>query len=152
MRLGYKYGSADPSAGGMDCSGTIAHLLRGAGIPDVPRQSDAIYRWVWQGSRVYPVVGKSERSFELEKLCPGDLLFWTGTYAVEREVPITHVMLYLGTRRADGRRTMFGASDGRTFEGRSCFGVGMFDFIEPRPQPRDGGGARFIGYGPIPGS
>lgn len=147
-RLGYQYGSADPAAGGMDCSGTIFCLLREAGVADVPRQSDAIYRWVWQGSRVYPVIGRSENTFELERLLPGDLLFWTGTYSVEREVPITHVMLYLGTRVSDRRRVMFGASDGRTYQGTSCFGVGVFDFLEPRS---GSGTARFVGYGPIPG-
>ncbi|HPA16114.1 MAG TPA: hypothetical protein PLU30_00105 [Verrucomicrobiae bacterium] len=85
-RLGYQYGSADPAAGAMDCSGTIFCLLREAGVADVPRQSDAIYRWVWQGSRVY--------------------------------------------------------------QGTSCFGVGVFDFLEPRS---GSGTARFVGYGPIPG-
>lgn len=148
MRLGYKFGSANPDAGGMDCSGTIQRLLRDAGFPQAPRQSDAIYRWVWQDSRVYPVLGVNDKTFELDRLRPGDLLFWTGTYKVERAVPISHVMLYLGALRGDKRPVMFGASDGRTFEGRSRFGVGVFDFLEPRT---NAGPARFVGYGPVPG-
>ncbi len=150
MRLGYRYGSCDPAAGGMDCSGTIHRLLRDLGFADAPRQSDGIYRWVWERSRMYPVVSHSIESFELGALQPGDLLFWTGTYKVDREVPITHVMLYLGVRDSDGRRVMFGASDGRTSNGVSSFGVGAFDFVLPKPSP-DGGGSRFVGYGLIPG-
>lgn len=148
MRLGYRYGSADPAVGAMDCSGAIFRLLNDAGLKDVPRQSDEIYKWVWRGSRVYPVVGRSKKSFEMEKLRPGDLLFWTGTYSVDREVPISHVMIYLGNRKSDGRPVMFGSSDGRTYEGKSCFGVGVFDFLEPKA---NAGTARFVGYGPIPG-
>lgn len=150
MRLGYRYGSCDPAAGGMDCSGTIHRLLRDTGFADAPRQSDGFYRWAWEGSRLYPVVGHLIESFELQQLRPGDLLFWTGTYKVDREVPITHVMLYLGTRVSDGRRVMFGASDGRTSNGVSSFGVGVFDFVLPKPSP-NGGGARFVAYGAIPG-
>ena len=148
LRLGYKYGSADPAAGGMDCSGTIFWLLKDAGFKDVPRQSDEIYGWIWRQSRVYPVVGKNPESFEMGRLRPGDLLFWMGTYAVERDVPITHVMLYLGPRKSDGRRLMFGASDGRPYQGVSSFGVGVFDFLEPRAR-KDA--VRFVGYGAIPG-
>lgn len=151
MRLGYRYGSCDPSAGGMDCSGTIHRLLRDVGFADAPRQSDGFYRWVWERSRLYPVVSHSMESFELKELRPGDLLFWTGTYKVDREVPITHVMLYLGVRDSDGRRVMFGASDGRTSNGVSSFGVGVFDFVLAKPSP-DGGGSRFVGYGAIPGT
>jgi hypothetical protein len=150
MRLGYRYGSCDPAAGGMDCSGTIHRLLRDLGFADVPRQSDGIYRWVWELSRMHPVVSHSIESFELKELRPGDLMFWTGTYKVDREVPITHVMLYLGVRDSDGRRVMFGASDGRTSGGVSSFGVGAFDFVLPKPTP-NGAGSRFVGYGPIPG-
>lgn len=150
MRLGYRYGSCDPALGGVDCSGTIHRLLHDSGFAEAPRQSDGIYRWVWERSRMYPVVGHSIGSFELAALRPGDLLFWTGTYKVDREVPITHVMLYLGVRDSDGRRVMFGASDGRTSGGVSSFGVGVFDFVLPKPSA-DGGGSRFVGYGAIPG-
>ena len=44
--LGYSYGSADPSNGGMDCSGFIYYVLKQNGFPDVPRDSSQQYVWV----------------------------------------------------------------------------------------------------------
>jgi hypothetical protein len=159
--LGYKYGSADPANGGMDCSGTVYYLLTQAGLKDVPRDSLGMYEWVWKESAFRAVVGTKDDSFELEKLRPGDLLFWTGTYQIDRDPPVTHVMIYLGINRQTGRRVMVGASDGRTFNGKSCYGVSVFDFQLPRPntksdlapqaQAQTPSTTRFIGYGPIPG-
>ncbi|WP_156346086.1 C40 family peptidase [Verrucomicrobium spinosum] len=37
LNLRYQFGSADPKSGGMDCSGTIYHLLHKLGVSDVPR-------------------------------------------------------------------------------------------------------------------
>ncbi len=159
--LGYKYGSDDPANGGMDCSGTVYYLLTQAGLKDVPRDSAGMYEWVWQESVFRAVVGAKEDTFELEKLRPGDLLFWTGTYQIDRDPPVTHVMIYLGINRQTGRRVMLGASDGRTFNGKSCYGVSVFDFQLPRPntksdlapqaQAQTPSTTRFIGYGPVPG-
>ncbi len=42
----YKFGSSDPAAGGMDCSGTVYHVLHAAGITGVPRTSSGQYIWV----------------------------------------------------------------------------------------------------------
>jgi hypothetical protein len=42
---------------------------------------------------------------------------------------------------------MFGASDGRPYEGKPQCGVSVFDFR----MPAAGGKARFVGYGPVPG-
>lgn len=147
LNLGYKYGSSDPSAGGMDCSGTIHYLLGWAGIADAPRDSSEIYRWAWTQGRVEPVVSASPETFELARMKPGDLMFWSGTYHVTRDPPVTHVMIYLGINRNTGRRVMVGASDGRRFNGVSRYGVSVFDFEMPRP----GSDARFLGYAAIPG-
>src|SRR6266496_3894511 len=46
QNLGYAYGSADPTSGGMDCSGFIYYLLRQNGFADVPRDSSQQYVWV----------------------------------------------------------------------------------------------------------
>jgi cell wall-associated NlpC family hydrolase len=159
--LGYKYGSDDPANGGMDCSGTVYYLLTHAGLKDVPRDSAGMYEWVWKQSVFHSVVGTKDDTFELEKLRPGDLLFWTGTYQIDRDPPVTHVMIYLGINRQTGRRTMLGASDGRTFNGKSRYGVSVFDFKLPRPggksdvapqaQAETPSTTRFIGYGAVPG-
>jgi len=154
LNLAYRYGSDDPTAGGMDCSGTIHYLLHYAGITDPPRDSSEIYRWLWMQGRFQSVVSSSAETFELSRLKPGDLLFWTGTYHVTRDPPVTHVMIYLGLDRHNGERVMMGASEGRRFEGISRYGVSVFDFVIPRAGQGNGASAdqpRFIGYGAIPG-
>ncbi len=133
LNLGYKYGSSDPQNGGMDCSGTMYHLLQEAGLKDVPRDSGELYTWVWKEGQVQPVSSSKPDTFELDRLKPGDLLFWSGTYKIERDPPITHVMVYLGIDRHTGRRVMMGASEGRTFDGKPRYGVSVFDFVLPRP-------------------
>jgi hypothetical protein len=159
LNLAYHYGSSDPSTGGMDCSGTIYYLLQQAGVKDAPRDSSEMYRWVWTQGRFQSVVSSSNDTFELSRLRPGDLLFWTGTYHVTRDPPVTHVMIYLGIDRHNGRRVMMGASEGRRFNGISRYGVSVFDFTIPRADASSGespGAApdspsRFIGYSAIPG-
>lgn len=150
--LAYQFGSADPSKGGMDCSGAVHYLLEEVGYKDLPRPSDGFYRWVWEADEFHAVNGHTFDSFEWSELTPGDLVFWTGTYAVDsnRDPAISHVMIYLGEDR-DGRKYVFGASDGRRYRGERRPGVGLFDFN--LPPPPDGSGtlqANFIGYGSIP--
>lgn len=158
MGLRYQYGSCDPKNGGMDCSGTVYYLLQRAGIKSPPRDAGEIYTWVWKQGHIEPVASSSLGSFELSRLKPGDLLFWTGTYDIQRDPPISHVMIYLGTDRRDGHKVMLGASDGRRYQGKSQYGVSVFDFILPKVIRKSDGTTvtreregRFIGYGPIPG-
>lgn len=151
--LTYTFGSSDPAAGGMDCSGTIFHLLREVGIDDVPRSASGQYVWARKADNFEAVVSRRKDSFELDDLRPGDLLFWTGTYATKNDPPVTHTMIYLGRLKADGRQVMFGASDGRTYGGRKMWGVSVFDFTLPKAREKSaaGPGSRFIGYARIPG-
>src|ERR1051325_1708031 len=51
--LGYAYGSADPTSGGMDCSGFIYYVLKQNGFADVPRDSSQQYVWVRKGGGFY---------------------------------------------------------------------------------------------------
>ena len=44
--LSYKYASADPANGGMDCSGFIYYALTKSGINNVPRDAREQYVWV----------------------------------------------------------------------------------------------------------
>ena len=152
--LEYKYGSADPANGGMDCSGFVFYVLTQNGIRDVPRDSSQQYVWVRKSGAFRAVNSRHEDSFELEELAPGDLMFWTGTYSIERDPPITHAMIYLGRKKEGNQRIMVGASDGRTYEGESRYGVSVFDFKMPRARTKTDEGRTspsFIGYGRIPG-
>lgn len=154
QNLSYKYGSADPAAGGMDCSGFIYYVLSNAGYKDVPRDSAGQYEWVRKKSDFHSVLSRSGDSFELNDLRPGDLLFWSGTYKIDREIPITHVMIYLGKEKSTDKPIMVGATDGRSYNGIRRFGVSVFDFKMPSGQPnKDDPGltAKFEGYASIPG-
>jgi cell wall-associated NlpC family hydrolase len=153
QNLGYTYGSADPKNGGMDCSGFVYYVLQQNGFPDVPRDSSQQYVWVRKGGNFKAVVSRKEDSFELDDLKPGDLLFWRGTYNIDRDPPITHSMIYLGREKRTNKRVMVGSSDGRTYDGKQRWGVSVFDFKLP-PPPKSGDAKIspvFVGYGRIPG-
>jgi peptidoglycan DL-endopeptidase CwlO len=153
QNLGYTYGSADPKDGGMDCSGFIYYVLQQNGFPDVPRDSSQQYVWVRKAGNFNAVLSRKEDSFELDNLKPGDLLFWRGTYNIDRDPPITHTMIYLGREKRTNKRVMLGSSDGRTYDGKQRWGVSVFDF--KLPPPPTSGDAKispvFVGYGRIPG-
>ena len=153
QNLGYTYGSADPKNSGMDCSGFIYHVLQQNGFADVPRDSSQQYVWVRKSGNFKAVVSRKEDSFELDDLKPGDLLFWRGTYNIDRDPPITHTMIYLGREKRTKKRVMVGSSDGRTYDGKQRWGVSVFDFKMP-PPPQSGDAKIspvFVGYGRIPG-
>lgn len=143
MNLTYQYGSADPKNKGMDCSGTIYYLLNESNLQDVPRDAEGMFNWVKKNGKLYQVTSKDFNSSEFSELKPGDLLFWSGTYATTHS--ISHVMLYLGKNKK-GERLMFGASDGRTYQGKKMWGVSIFDF----QLPNGDGKQQFVGYSCIP--
>ncbi len=147
QNLTYAYGSADPAQGGLDCSGFVYFVLREHGFAQVPRTARGMYGWVRKAGKFRAVVSHEEDSFEFDELLPGDLLFWTGTYAMEQDPPVTHVMIYLGTEKKGGGRIMAGSSDGRTYRGKKQNGASVFDFTLPGAEAR----SSFIGYARIPG-
>jgi hypothetical protein len=144
MHLTYEYGSADPKNNGMDCSGTMYYLLNESNLKNVPRDAESLFNWVKKGGKLYQPTSNDFNSSGFSKLKPGDLLFWSGTYATHHS--ISHVMLYLGKNK-EGQPLMFGASDGRTYQGKRMWGVSVFDFQLPRGSGRQ----KFEGYGCIPG-
>lgn len=148
LELGYLYGSHDPLKGGMDCSGSVFHVLEFQGLKGVPRQSDEMCRWVEKKSRLHltPTAAAFDHA-EFTDLKPGDLLFWTNTTETKRKLPVTHVMIYLGKLKKNGKRVVFGASDGRSFQGERRSGVSVFDFHLPKAEST----SRLHGYGPAPG-
>jgi cell wall-associated NlpC family hydrolase len=137
----------------MDCSGFIYYVLSKNGLKDVPRSASEQYVWVRKAGNFRAVLSRDLNSFELDELKPGDLLFWTGTYNVERDPPVTHTMIYLGKEKDSGKPIMVGSSDGRTYKGERKFGVSVFDF-KTSPATESGESEkrpRFVGYARIPG-
>jgi hypothetical protein len=149
LNLTYTFGASNPKQGGMDCSGTIWYLLTNAGLKSVPRQSNEMAGWVQSNTLLHrTLTATSLKDPEFAALQPGDLLFWTGTYVTSpRKIPVTHVMLYLGKLKKSGRAVVFGASDGRVYQGERRTGVSVFDFSLPSA----GSTSAFYGYGLIPG-
>jgi cell wall-associated NlpC family hydrolase len=142
--LDYKYGSADPANGGMDCSGFVYYVLNQNGVaPYVPDDSKDQYTWLRSAGTFEPVVSGKD-----------DLLFWSGPYSTERDPPITEAMIYLGREKRTGARVMVGASDGRTYQSQQRFGVSVFEFKMPQTENNEAYEGRerprFIGYGHIP--
>jgi cell wall-associated NlpC family hydrolase len=144
--LKYQFGSADPDSGGFDCSGAVFYILQRAGV-DPPRSSAAQFTWVKDSAALtdVPAAATSTGDPAFEDLRPGDLLFWSGTYEPSdgREVPVSHVQIFLGHEKATGDPVMIGASDGRTYRGTKRAGYGVYDFKLPKPESK----ARFLGYG-----
>jgi cell wall-associated NlpC family hydrolase len=153
MNLTYTPESADPENGGMDCSGTIYYLLKAHGFNDVANSASEQYLWARKSGAFYPVLSKAADSVEFNELLPGDLMFWTGTYKTERDVPVSHVMLYLGREKGTNQRIMVGASDGRSYKGVQRWGVSVFDFKMPRLDPENPEHSKgtFVGFARIPG-
>jgi peptidoglycan DL-endopeptidase CwlO len=152
QNLSYKYASADPARGGMDCSGFIYYVLSKSGINDVPRDAREQYVWVRKAGNFQAVLAQRDDSFELDALKPGDLLFWASTYGVSRDPDITQTMVYLGREKGTNQRIMVGASEGRTYKGQRRYGVSVFDFKVGRaPKSKNERGPVFVGYGRIPG-
>ncbi|MDF1740019.1 MAG: NlpC/P60 family protein [Verrucomicrobiales bacterium] len=148
-KLSYTYGSNSPANRGMDCSGTVQHTLSLMAEGKVPRSSYGMYHWVKDSGNLVETPGVTETTDSVfADLKPGDLLFWVGTDVTKGRVPpISHVMVYLGTLKKDGKGVVFGASSGRRYRGKRIHGVSVFDWKVPSKSSK----AKFVGYGPVPG-
>lgn len=137
----------------MDASGFVYYVLSQCGIGDVPRDAREQYVWARKGGTFQAVLARRDDGFELEALKPGDLLFWASAYNVNREPDISQTMIYLGRERTTNQRIMMGASEGRTYKGRSHLGVSVFDFKVARLSSKSEKepGPVFVGYAHIPG-
>ena len=150
--LGYKYASADPSKGGMDCSGFIFYVFTNAGIENVPRDAREQYAWVRKAGNFQAVLGHSDDTYELDGLRPGDLLFWANVSGVSHEPEITQITIYIGRDRSTHDRLMMGASENSTYKGEKKSGVGVFDFKLARAgsDADEEASSVFVGYGRFP--
>lgn len=151
MGLGYKFGSADASRGGMDCSGAVFATLSNAGMRGHPRDSFSQYEWLVEHGRFHAARAGGFGKFSMEKLRPGDLLFWVNTYRTKRNPPVTHVAIYLGREKGTGRHVMMHAGGGRKYNGKSRRGVTVANFEYPDRIGARGGKGSFLGWGSIPG-
>ncbi len=150
--LGYRFGSADPERGGMDCSGAINYVLRASGYAQAPRTSFDLYKWLSQYRTLQVVDGPGAWQYRNDQLRPGDLLFWIHTYRTKRRPPITHVAIYIGRDKRTGKHLMVHAGHGGQYAGRKRNGVTVVEFEEPAKRGFNGGKGSFVGYGTIPGA
>ena len=146
----YKYGGNGAADGGFDCSGAMYHVLREAALKP-PRTSADQFLWVRENSKLHPVplAARDITHESFAALQPGDLLFWTGTYEPDdaRLVKITHVAMFLGYEKKDGRPVMISATNGRSYRGAKVNGYGVCDFRVPKADSK----SRLVGYGTPPG-
>ena len=151
--LSYKYASADPAKGGMDCSGFIHYVLTQSGIKGVPRDARDQYVWVRKAGNFQAVLAQRDDTFELDGLKLGDLLFWSSNFGVSRDPDITQTMIYLGREKGTNQRLMIGASESNTYKGQRRSGVSVFEFKVGRAAAKANKetGPVFVGYGRIPG-
>ncbi|MCU0747992.1 MAG: C40 family peptidase [Akkermansiaceae bacterium] len=147
--LPYTVQGSKPEDGGFDCSGAIHFVLRKAGL-NPPRISGQQCEWVKSDSTLHPIPADavSPDHPSLQNLHPGDLLFWgRKNPAATPSFTITHVALYLGTEKKDGRPVMINSTDGRSYRGTKANGYGVYDFRLPQP----GAAVSLLGYGTPPG-
>ncbi len=145
----YLFAGNGAKDGGFDCSGAMYHVLRKVGL-NPPRISYEQFLWVQKDSILHlvSIEAKDLTHASFAKLKPGDLVFWSGTYAPtdNRLTNITHVGMFMGYEKKDGHPVMINASDGRSYRGKKQSGFGVNDFR----LPREGGTSVMVGYGTPP--
>jgi peptidoglycan DL-endopeptidase CwlO len=145
----YRFGGNGAKDGGFDCSGSMYYVLNKIGL-NPPRTSYGQFLWVQKDSILHPVSteAKDLTHSSFDKLKPGDLVFWSGTYVPtdNRLSNITHVGMFLGYEKKDGHAVMINASNGRSYRGKKQNGFGVNDFRLPRA----GGTSVMVGYGTPP--
>ncbi len=145
----YRFAGNGAKDGGFDCSGAMYHVLNKVGL-NPPRTSSAQFLWVKNHSilQIVSTEAKDLTHASFAKLKPGDLVFWSGTYAPTDNRPsnITHVGMFLGYEKKDGHPVMINSSNGRSYRGIKQSGFGVNDFRLPRA----GGTSVMVGYGTPP--
>jgi len=119
----------------MDCSNTTRYLYEVTAGIRLPRTASDQYYYLHLQDKAWDVPmtasGFADTSFLRGNLKPGDLLFWENTYRPERQPPITHVMIYLGTD-ARGRWLMAGSQGSKGFYNRRHSGPDVYVFDPTR--------------------
>jgi cell wall-associated NlpC family hydrolase len=102
----------------MDCSNTSRYLYQVTAGIQLPRTASDQYYYLHLQDKAWDVpmtsAGFADCNYLRNNLKPGDLLFWENTYRPERQPPITHVMIFLGSDDR-GRWLMAGSQGSRGF-------------------------------------
>ena len=130
----------------MDCSNTARYLYKVTTGIELPRTASDQYYYLHLQGKAWDVpqtaYGLADTDFLRRNLKPGDLLFWENTYQPERQPPITHVMVFLGTNDK-GQWIMAGSQTSRGGEhNRSNGGPDIYIF---RPSQPCGGYTTWMG-------
>ncbi|MDR1191315.1 MAG: C40 family peptidase [Verrucomicrobiales bacterium] len=148
LRISYNQGwrpPGDPKAWAMDCSNTSRYIYQTVFGLQLPRTASDQYYALKQVGRVTHAPrladGRVDTAALLGQLRSGDLLFWQWTYDIDRDPPITHVMVYLG-RTADGTPKMAGSASRSKGETTDHGGVNVYVFD---PNANMGGVKNFLG-------
>jgi cell wall-associated NlpC family hydrolase len=132
----------------MDCSNTTRWLYKSVAGINLPRTASDQYYYLHLQGKAWDVptgpTGWADVNYLQRNLKPGDLLFWENTYRPERQPPITHVMVFLGTN-ARGQWIMAGSQSSHGGEhNRSNGGPDVYVF---RPSQPCGGYSSWFGLG-----
>ncbi len=135
----------------MDCSNTTRFLFHKLFKIDIGRTaSEQYYRLKGKGAAWEVPLdssGRPDTDYLHANLKEGDLLFWEHTYSPDREPPITHVTVYLGTDE-EGRFLMVGSEQGKGLLGPDFNGPDLYYF---NPLAQKGGHHQFLFFGWKPG-
>ncbi|MCC5813826.1 MAG: C40 family peptidase [Leptospira sp.] len=143
------------SAWVMDCSNTARYIYQRFFHFNLPRTSLDQYELAVKNGNFHSAV-ETESGIDSSKLAnelrTGDILFWENTYNVNRNPPISHVMVYLGKNKSN-RMKMFGAGSKGTGEQTTDGGLDVYVFDPNRKMGcvRDSSGnclidSKFLGY------
>ena len=120
----------------MDCSNTSRWLYKSVAGINLPRTASDQYYYLHQQGKAWDVpqdgYGLPDVAYLQHNLKPGDLLFWENTYRPERQPPITHVMVFLGTNE-QGQWIMAGSQSSRGEHGRRDGGPDVYIFRPSQP-------------------
>ena len=130
----------------MDCSNTARYIYKVTTGIQLPRTASDQYYYLHLQGKAWDVPqtagGWADCNYLRSHLKPGDLLFWENTYRPERQPPITHVMIFLGTNER-GQWIMAGSQTSRGGEhNRSNGGPDIYLF---RPTEPCGGYSTWLG-------
>ena len=130
----------------MDCSNTARYIYKITTGIQLPRTASDQYYYLHLQGKAWDVPqasnGWADCEFLRHNLKPGDLLFWENTYRPERQPPITHVMVFLGTNDK-GQWIMAGSQTSRGGEhNRRNGGPDIYVF---RPAQPCGGYTTWLG-------